>query len=120
MINLSKFYLEESKSNIEEQIKNIEKNIIDLDIIKEEIISEIDKLKKSNDLEMKFYKKLINTFKYEESQNNLNYNVIQNLELLMKYLEYIKFKYLKKYLKKEKNMFLFYKILVKILGKLIY
>ena len=29
---------------------------------------------------MKFYKILVNTFKYEEIQNNINYNVIQNLK----------------------------------------
>ena len=79
--DLSKLnFKEESKKKIEEQIKNIEKKIMDLDIIKEEIISEIDKLKKSNELEMKFFKILIDSYKYEESQNNLNYNVIQNLK----------------------------------------
>ena len=47
LIDLSKLnFKEESKNKIEEQIKNIEKKIVDLDIIKEEIISEIDKLKK--------------------------------------------------------------------------
>ena len=81
LIDLSKInYSEESKKILEEQIKNIEKKIIDLDIIKEEIISEIDKLKKENELEMKFFKILFNTFKYEESLNNINYNVIQNLK----------------------------------------
>ena len=61
LINLSEVnYSEESKIKIEEQIKNIEKKIIDLDVIKEEIISEIDKLKKSNELEIKFFKILIN------------------------------------------------------------
>ena len=29
---------------------------------------------------MKFYKILINTYKYEESQKNINYNIIQNLK----------------------------------------
>ena len=29
---------------------------------------------------MKFYKILINTYKYEEIQYNLNYNVIHNLK----------------------------------------
>ena len=80
-INLSTVnYSKESKTKLEENIKNIEKKIIDLDIIKEEILLEIDKLKKSNELEIKFFKLLINTYKYEESQNNINYNVIQNLK----------------------------------------
>ena len=80
-INLSKFnYKEQSKEKLEENIKKIEKKITDLDIIKEEIILEIDKLKKSNESEMKFFKLLISTYKFEESQNNLNYNIIQNLK----------------------------------------
>ena len=37
-------------------------------------------MKKSNELEMKFFKILLNTYKYEESQINLNYYVIQNLK----------------------------------------
>ena len=54
LIDLSKFnYSEESKKKLEENIKNIEKKIIDLDIIKEEIVLEIDKLKKSNKIRNK-------------------------------------------------------------------
>ena len=55
-------------------------------------------MKKSSETEMKFFKILTHTFKYEESQNNLNYNVIQNL---MRYSAKIKHKYMKKYIKKE-------------------
>ena len=69
-ISLSKLnYKEESKKKLEEEIKKIEKKITDLDIIKEEIISEIDKLKKANESELKFFKLLISTYKYEETQN---------------------------------------------------
>ena len=57
LIDLSKFnYSEDSKKKLEENIKNIEKRIIDLDVIKEEIILEIDKIKKSNELEIKLFK----------------------------------------------------------------
>ena len=81
LINLSKFnYNDDSKKKLEDNIRNIEKKIIDIDIIKEEILLEIDKLKKSYELEIKFFKLLIHTYKYEESQNNMNYNVIQNLK----------------------------------------
>ena len=76
LINLSKYnYSEDTKNKLLEQIK-----YIDLDIIKEEIISEIDKFKKSNELEMKYFKILVDTYNYEESQNNINYNVIQNIK----------------------------------------
>ena len=74
IINLSKFnYSDESKSKLEDKIKNIEKKIQDLDIIKQDIINEMEKLKKSSETEIKFFKILIHTFKCEESQNNLNY-----------------------------------------------
>ena len=81
LINLSEFnYSDESNSKLEDKIKNIEKKIQDLDIIKQDIINEIEKLKKSSETEIKFFKILTHTFKCEESQNNLNYNVIQNLK----------------------------------------
>jgi len=58
----------------------LKKKIEDLDIIKQNIVDEIEKLKKSSETEIKFFKILIHTFKFEERQNNLNYNVIQNLK----------------------------------------
>ena len=81
LINLYKFkYSEESKNKLEEEIKNIEINIKNLDVLKENIINEINKLKESSELEMKFIKILLYTYQYEEKQNNINYNVIQNLK----------------------------------------
>ena len=81
LIDLSLFnYSEESKNKLEELIKNIEKKIKDLDVIKKDIILKIDQLKKSCEYEMKLFKILINAYKYEEEQKNLNYNIIQNLK----------------------------------------
>ena len=81
LIDLSELnYSEESKNKLEEEIKNIEIKIKNLDIIKENIINEINKLKESSELEMKFIKILLYTCQYEEKQNNLNYNIIQNLK----------------------------------------
>ena len=80
-IELSKCnFPEDAKNKLDETIKKIENKITNLDKIKEEIINEIDKIKKSSELEMKFYKILVNTYKYEEIQNNINYNIIQNLK----------------------------------------
>ena len=57
VINLSEFnYSEESKNKLEEIIKNIEKKIKDLDIIKQDIILKIDQIKKSCEYEMKLFK----------------------------------------------------------------
>ena len=81
VINLTEFnYSEESKNKLEEIIKNIEKKIKDLDVIKQDIILKIDQIKKSCEYEMKLFKILISAFKYEEKQKNLNYNIIQNLK----------------------------------------
>ena len=81
IINLSEFnYSEESKKKLEEEMRNIENKINNLVIIKENIITEINKLKESSELEMKFIKILLYSYEYEENQNNLNYNIIQNLK----------------------------------------
>ena len=61
-------------------MKNIENKINNLIIIKQNIITEINKLKESSELEMKFIKKLLYSYEYEENQNNLNNNIIQNLK----------------------------------------
>ena len=69
VINLTEFnYSEESKNKLEEIIKNIEKKIKDLDVIKQDIILKIDQLKKSCEYEMKLFKILISAFKYEENK----------------------------------------------------
>ena len=81
MIELYEFnYSKESKKKLEEEIRNIENKINNLVIIKQNIITEINKLKESSELEMKFIKILLYSYEYEENQNNLNYNIIQNLK----------------------------------------
>ena len=81
IIELSEFnYSKESKKKLEEEMRNIENKINNLVIIKENIITEINKLKESSELEMKFIKILLYSYEYEENQNNLNYNIIQNLK----------------------------------------
>ena len=81
LINLSELhYSKQSKLRLKEEMNNIENKIKNLDIIKENIVKEISKLKESTKMEMKLINILIKSFEYEESQNNLNYNVIQNLK----------------------------------------
>ena len=80
-IELSKInFPKDDKNKLEKRFKDIENKIINLDEIKKEICDIIDKIKKSSEFEMKFYKILINTYKYEEAQNNINYDVIQNIK----------------------------------------
>ena len=86
-INLHKVnFPNDEKNKLEKKFKDIENKIINLDKIKKGICEMIEKIKKSSELEMKFYKILINTYKYEEIQNNINYDVIQNLKEFEKIL----------------------------------
>ena len=81
LVDLSKFnFSEETKKKIEDEIKNIELKFKNLDILKEKIISQIDKLKESSELEIKFIKILLFAYKFEEMQKNINYNIFQNLK----------------------------------------
>ena len=67
-------------NKLDEKIKNIEKKINNLEGIKKTIITQIDKFKKIYELEIKFFNVLLNTFKYEENQNNINYYAIENIQ----------------------------------------
>ena len=82
-IDLSTFnYSKKSKNKLKEEIKNIENKINDLNSIKQNIITEIDKinkLMKSSEIEIKFIEILLYSYEFEENQNNLNYYVVQNL-----------------------------------------
>ena len=81
IINLSEFnYSDESKNKLKEKIKDIENKINNLDIIKQNIIYQIDKFKELSELEIKMLKILFYSYEYEENQNNLNYNIIKNLK----------------------------------------
>ena len=93
---------------------NILKNkLLNLDIIKEKIITEINKLKETNELEIKFIQILFNCFENEENQNNFNYNVIENLKDFKKKF---KFKNKEKYDKayEEGNKYLLFQLLYKL------
>ena len=81
IINLCEFiYSEKSQIKLKKEIKNIENKINNLDILKKKIISLIDKIKESSELEIQFIKILLYTYQYEENQNNLNYYIIKNLK----------------------------------------
>ena len=67
-------------NKIEEKIKSIKNKINNLEEIKKKIIYEIDEIKKLSELEIKYFNILLNSFKYEENQNNINYNIIENIK----------------------------------------
>ena len=86
-INLSDFsFSENSKEKLEKEIQDLESKILNLEILKKNIISLIDKLMNSNELEIKFIKTLLYTYQYEEKQKNLNYYVLENLKNFNKLL----------------------------------
>ena len=103
LIQFKKSY--ESNHKLEEKIKNIINKINNLEEIKNKIIAEIDKFKKIYDLEIKFLNILFSTFKYEESQNNINYNIIENIKSYDETFELYKMKKLDKIIK-ESNKFI--------------
>ena len=81
LIDLSKFnYTRESKGNLENEINEMEKTIKQLDNIKKAIISLIDNLKQSSELEIEFIKNLFKTYQYEDNLNNMNYYIINILK----------------------------------------
>ena len=81
MITLSNsFYSEEDKIKLKDKMKDIENQINNLDIMKQNIIDLINKLKKVCELEIKFFEILFYSYEQEEKQNNLNYNIIENLK----------------------------------------
>ena len=55
-------YSEEDKNKLKEEINNLKNKLLNLDIIKEKIITEINKLKETNELEIKFIQILFNFF----------------------------------------------------------
>ena len=103
LLNFKNSY--ESSQNIEEKIKQIEKKINYLEQIKNNIINEIDIIKKSSELEIKYFNMLLNTFKYEENHNNINYNVIHNIKNFDEIFQKYKVKLLDK-INNESNKFI--------------
>ena len=80
LIDFSKFnYSNKAKNKLEEGILYFENIIKNLESLKQNIISLIEYLIKSSELDLKFFKILLYTYQYEEKQHNLNYNIIQNL-----------------------------------------
>ena len=69
---------------------------------------------------MKFLKILLNAYKYEESQNNINYNVIQNLKNFEEVFGLNKIKIYEKVYKEGKKYIAFLQNIRKSIGKLIY
>ena len=81
LIDLSIFdFPQKSKLKLENELKNFEKNIQQLEIIKQSIIIEINKSKELNKLQIRFIKLLLITHQYEKESNNLNFHFVQNIK----------------------------------------
>ena len=80
IIDLIKYKNEnESIQSLEEKIKNVKNKLNNLEQIKNSIVNEINNIVKSSELEIKYFNILLDTLKYEENQNNANYNIIENI-----------------------------------------
>ena len=85
LTDLSDFdFSQKSKFKLENQLKNLEKNIQQLEIIKQSIIIEINKSKELNKLQIRFIKLLLITHQYEKESNNLNFHFVQNIKNIIK------------------------------------
>ena len=83
LIDLSELkYSQSQLKKLEYNIYCLESKINNLNEIKQKIVSFIDSFKSSSELQLKFFKILLNTYQYEEQLNNLNFHVIQNLKNL--------------------------------------
>ena len=69
LIDLSKFNInQKSKFKLENELKNLEKNIEQLEKIKQSIIFEINKSKELNKLQIRFIELFLFTYQYEKKQ----------------------------------------------------
>ena len=104
LINLSELNYSKKKKNILiDEMSNIENRMKELDKIKGNIVSEINKIKESTKLEMKLINILIETYDYEEARRNLNYNVILNMKKIDKTFKSNKIKIYEKIYKDGNN-----------------
>ena len=65
---------------LSDRINELKNSINKIEEIKSEIIKELDKLKENNINEINFIFNLFKTFEYEVKNNNINYNIIQNVK----------------------------------------
>ena len=102
--NLSEFnYSEESKKELEENIKTIEINIEKLKELKKKIINIFDEFKDSNELEIQFIKLLQYTYQNQLNQHNFNFNIIKNLKNIEENFKLYKINILEKTLEMGNN-----------------
>ena len=76
IIDLSGFsFSSESKKKLEEKVKKIESQLNCLNTL----IKRIIEIKKNSEFEIIYYKILLFTYQFEQKQNNINFNLVQNL-----------------------------------------
>ena len=104
IIDLIKYKNEnESIQSLEEKIKNVKNKLNNLEQIKNSIVNEINNIVKSSELEIKYFNILLDTLKYEENQNNANYNIIENIMNFAEIFDKYKIKLLDKIIIESNN-----------------
>ena len=80
IINFSDLiFTDEKIKELTDKMNELQNLINKLDEIKSIIIKELDELKENNNNEIKFIMNLYKTFEFEMKNNNINYNIIQNI-----------------------------------------
>ena len=110
IINFSDIIFSDDKINeLTTKINELKDTINKIDEIKSNIIKELDKLKENNVNEIKFILDLFKTFQYQMKNNNINYNIIQNVKTFQSNLVLNKFYFFKELSTKSENFINFLK-----------
>ena len=100
-------FTKDEKNELIYKIKEFKESIDKIDIIKNEIIKELEKYKENNLILIKFIEELLGTYEYEDKKHNMNYNVIQNLKNIQNNYSNNKFHILEKIIEKSNNFISF-------------
>lgn len=104
IINFSDIILNDDKiKELAGKINEIKNSINKIEEIKNDIIKELDKLKENNINEINFIFNLFKTFEYEIKNNNINYNIIQNMKTFQNKFTKNKYDFIQEISLKSKN-----------------
>ena len=100
-------FSKDEKNELIYKINEFKESINKIDKIKNDIIKELEKYKENNLILIKFIEDLLGTYEYEDKNNNMNYNVIQNLKNIQNHYSNNKFHILEKIIEKSQKFITF-------------
>ena len=100
-------FSKDEKNELIYKINEFKESINEIDKIKNDIIKELEKYKENNLILIKFIEDLLGTYEYEDKNNNMNYNEIQNLKNIQNNYSNNKFHILEKIIEKSRKFITF-------------